>query len=184
MFQSLLKKVARQLNHSKIPYMLVGGQAVLYYGEPRLTKDIDITLGITVEEITQVLKIIKSLKLRIITKQPLAFARRTMILPVQERSTGIRIDFIFSFSPYERLAIMNAKTMKIGGVAVKIASLEDLVVHKIIAGRARDIDDVKSILLKNRKYNKPYIVRWLKEFDRSLKGRYTARFVKIKKEIS
>jgi len=164
--------------------MVIGGQAVLYYGEPRLTKDIDITLGITVEEITQVLKIIKSLKLRIITKQPLAFARRTMILPVQEKSTGIRIDFIFSFSPYERQAIRNAKTMRIGGIAVKIASLEDVVVLKIIAGRARDIDDVKSIILKNRKYNKQYIIRWLKEFDRSLNGRYTVRFVKIQKEIS
>jgi hypothetical protein len=25
--------------------MIIGGQAVLLYGEPRLTKDIDITLG-------------------------------------------------------------------------------------------------------------------------------------------
>jgi hypothetical protein len=164
--------------------MVIGGQAVLYYGEPRLTKDIDITLGITVEESIQVFKIIKSLKLRIITKQPLAFARRTMILPVQEKSTGIRIDFIFSFSPYERQAIRNAKTVKIRGVAVKIASLEDVVVHKIIAGRARDIDDVKSIILKNRKYNQPYIIRWLKKFDRALGGGYASQFVKIKKEIS
>lgn len=157
---------------------------MLYYGEPRLTKDIDITLGITVEEIAQVLKIIKSLKLRTITKQPLVFARRTMILPVQDKITGIRIDFIFSFSTYERQAIKNANTMKIGGVAVKIASLEDVIVHKIIAGRARDIDDVMALLFKNPKFNKRYIVRWLKEFDRSINGRYTAQFFKIQKEIS
>jgi len=29
--------------------MVIGGQAVLLYGEPRLTRDIDITLGIGVE---------------------------------------------------------------------------------------------------------------------------------------
>jgi hypothetical protein len=46
MFQKLLKKIANELNTCNIPYMVIGGQAVLIYGEPRLTKDIDITLGI------------------------------------------------------------------------------------------------------------------------------------------
>ena len=31
--------------------MLIGGQAVLLYGEPRLTRDIDITLGVDVDKI-------------------------------------------------------------------------------------------------------------------------------------
>lgn len=29
--------------------MIIGGQAVLLYGEPRLTKDLDVTLGIGLE---------------------------------------------------------------------------------------------------------------------------------------
>jgi hypothetical protein len=36
-FQSLLEKLANALNFFKIPYMIIGGQAVLLYGEPRLT---------------------------------------------------------------------------------------------------------------------------------------------------
>ena len=43
MFQKLLKRIARELDRIKIPYMVIGGQAVLIYGEPRLTKDIDIS---------------------------------------------------------------------------------------------------------------------------------------------
>ncbi|MGC9445266.1 MAG: hypothetical protein ACP5E9_10130 [Candidatus Methanospirareceae archaeon] len=31
--------------------MVIGGQAVLLYGEPRLTRDIDITLGLGVEHL-------------------------------------------------------------------------------------------------------------------------------------
>lgn len=31
--------------------MVIGGQAILLYGEPRLTRDIDITLGINVDEL-------------------------------------------------------------------------------------------------------------------------------------
>ena len=53
MFQKLLKKIANELNAHNIPYMVIGGQAVLIYGEPRLTKDIDITLGVGVSKLKE-----------------------------------------------------------------------------------------------------------------------------------
>lgn len=37
----LIKRIAKVLDKEKIPYMIIGGQAVLIYGELRLTKDID-----------------------------------------------------------------------------------------------------------------------------------------------
>jgi hypothetical protein len=33
--------------------MVIGGQAVLIYGEPRLTRDIDITLGASLERLAE-----------------------------------------------------------------------------------------------------------------------------------
>jgi hypothetical protein len=41
MFEELLIRIAKALDNNYIPYMIVGGQAVLLYGEPRLTKDIE-----------------------------------------------------------------------------------------------------------------------------------------------
>ena len=46
MFEELIVKIARELKKADLPYMIIGGQAVLLYGAPRLTKDIDITLGV------------------------------------------------------------------------------------------------------------------------------------------
>ncbi|NLF09683.1 MAG: nucleotidyltransferase family protein, partial [Pirellulaceae bacterium] len=46
MFEKLLKRIAVALNDAGLPYMIFGGQAVLLYGEPRLTRDIDISLGV------------------------------------------------------------------------------------------------------------------------------------------
>ena len=40
MFERLLKRLARGLGQAGLQYMVIGGQAVLLYGEPRLTKDI------------------------------------------------------------------------------------------------------------------------------------------------
>jgi predicted nucleotidyltransferase len=180
MFKKLLKKIANELNNN-IPYMVIGGQAVLLYGEPRLTKDIDITLGIGIDGLKNINSIIQKLNLKALVNE--GFVQKTMVLLAIDEKTGIRIDFIFSFSLYEKQAIKRAPDIKFGNTIVKFASLEDVVIHKIIAGRARDIEDVKSIILKNSDYDTKYIVRWLEEFDKSLNEKFLKVFQKIVKEI-
>jgi hypothetical protein len=54
MFGPLLERIAIALDGAGIPYMIIGGQAVLLYGEPRLTKDIDITIGAGPDRLTAV----------------------------------------------------------------------------------------------------------------------------------
>ncbi len=181
MFKELLSKISKQLEKSKVSYMVIGGQAVLLYGEPRLTKDIDITLGVTPERLSEIESLSKKLKLRILVENPKDFVKETMVLPVEDEKTGISVDFIFSFSEYEKQAIKRANPIKMMNTDVKFASLEDVVVHKIIAGRARDIEDVETILLKNPKYDEKYIKKWLDKFDNSLKENYCKTFSKISK---
>jgi len=163
--------------------MVIGGQAVLVYGEPRLTKDIDITLGIGVDKLRELITLVRNLKLKILVDDHEDFVKKTMVLPVLDNKSGIRIDFIFSFSTYEQQAIERAKKVKISNTYVKFASLEDVIIHKMIAGRARDIEDIKSMLLKNPKYRNQYIVKWLKAFDNSLGTNFIKSFKQILKEI-
>lgn len=183
MFRELLKKVARELSKLNIPYMVIGGQAVLLYGEPRLTRDIDITLGSGTEGLEKVKRVIKNSKLQIIVEDVEEFVNKTLVLPAMDEKSGIRVDFIFSFSTYERQAIERAKVIKFGKTPVRFASLEDVVIHKTVAGRARDIEDVKSILLKNPDYDAQYITRWLKEFDNSLNENFCEIFKAMEEEI-
>jgi hypothetical protein len=49
MFTELLERLAHAFDEARLPYMIIGGQAVLLYGEPRLTRDIDITLGVDID---------------------------------------------------------------------------------------------------------------------------------------
>ncbi len=106
-----------------------------------------------------------------------------MVLPVLDVASGIRVDFIFSVSPYERQAIRRAVGVPIGTTKVSFASIEDVIIHKIFAGRPRDLEDARSILLKNQKYNIGYIRRWLKKLGEGADANFLRTFEVLLKEI-
>ncbi len=91
----------------------------------------------------------KDLRLKILPDNPQDFAQDTKVLPVEEPESRIRIDFIFSFTPYERQAIKRSKKILMGDYPAKFASCEDVIVHKMLAARAVDVEDVKNMLIKN-----------------------------------
>ena len=167
MFEEILSRIGKSLKKNSLPYMIIGGQAVLLYGEPRLTRDIDITLGINPDRLDEILVLVQELSLRPLPDNIEDFVRQTMVLPTLDETTGIRVDFIFSFTPYEACAIERSNKITIMGVEVSFASPEDVIIHKIFAGRPRDIEDVISIILKNPNIDKEYIRDWLMKFDDS-----------------
>jgi len=169
MFEKILSRIGVSLKKHNLPYMVVGGQAVLLYGEPRLTRDIDITLGVDIDHLGEVLAVVQELNLKPLPKEIEPFARETMVLPALDEHTGIRVDFIFSYTPYETEAIKRARKIKIIDQEVNFTSPEDLIIHKIFAGRPRDIEDVRTVLLKNPDVDLQYIRGWLKEFDEASK---------------
>ena len=183
MFQRLLNKIARELKRRSIPYMVIGGQAVLLYGEPRLTRDIDITLGMGVDGLDKLLDVFPAVPLKALVENVREFVTRTMVLPALEERSGIRVDFVFSFSSYERQAIERAVDVRLGRSIVKFGTVEDVVIHKIIAGRPRDLEDVRSILLKHPQYDSGYIERWLKEFEDSLGQSFLTAYRSVLQEI-
>jgi predicted nucleotidyltransferase len=165
--EKLLREIARCLDQQDIPYMIIGGQAVLVYGKPRLTRDIDITLGVDTDKFELIEQACKKLKLKVLPESPKDFARETGVLPAEEPESKVRVDFIFSFTPYESRAIENANKVLIDDYPVKFSSCEDVIIHKMIAARAIDEEDVKSILIKHKaSIDFGYIKRWLLEFGK------------------
>ena len=168
MFEELLERIALELGSKGIPYMIIGGQAVLLYGEPRMTKDIDVTLGVSVDQAESIIALASGMDLKPLPSDAVAFVNETFVLPTIDEASGIRVDFIFSQSSFEREAIGRARPVKVRDAEVRFASLEDLVIHKIVSGRPRDMEDVKIVLTKNQDYDREYIIKWLDEFDSAL----------------
>ena len=181
MFNELLEKLARAFDARSIPYMIIGGQAVLLYGEPRLTQDIDVTLGATPEErLSDVLAAAAEAGCLPLVEDPAAFAAQTMVLPCATQG-GLRVDLIFSFTPYEQQAIQRATAVRIAETLVKYARLEDLVIHKVFAGRPRDLDDARLILLRHPDADMGYIRAWLTRFENDMQIPFLDRFERLLK---
>jgi predicted nucleotidyltransferase len=128
-------------------------------------------LGTDTNGLKQLLMVIKEIALKILPEDVETFVKETMVLPTRDEKTGIRVDFIFSFTPYETEAIKRAKKVTLMNQDVNFVSVEDLIIHKIFAGRPRDLEDVRIILLKNPDMNINYIKDWLREFDKASEGK-------------
>lgn len=182
MFAQLLERLANALDQARLPYMIIGGQAVLLYGEPRLTRDIDVTLGVDVDRLDDLRTVATKLGFRLLVN-PESFTQQTMVLPCEEPATGIRVDFIFSFSPYERQAIERATSVAMGGTPVRFASVEDLIIHKMLAGRPRDLEDITTVLLKQPQADLVYVRHWLAQFAETLQQPLTDQFEHLLKGL-
>ncbi len=166
MVDRFIKRIAEQLDAEKIPYMIIGGQALVLYGRFRATLDIDITIGIDIDKFSVIEKICKILKFKFLVDEPENFAKKTRVLPAEDPKTKLRVDFIFSFLEYESDAIKRAQQMMMSGYPVKFATCEDIIIHKMIAGRAVDEEDVKSILIRQSgKINLDFVKEWLRKFE-------------------
>jgi len=84
-----------------------------------------------------------------LSKNPYDFVKETMVLPLIDEKTGIRIDLIFFFSEYEKEALKRVNKVKISDFYLNYVSVEDLIIQKIISGRERDIEDIRIVMMKN-----------------------------------
>ena len=150
--------------------MFVGGQAVLLHGSPRLTHDIDLALGVGPEGIRSALNVCEAVGLRPLAPDPARFAHETFVCPAVHEETGVRVDFIFATTPFERGAIERALRVGVGGESVPFATAEDLILLKLFAGRPRDLEDARSVVRRQSALDWRYLARWGGEFA-SIDGR-------------
>ena len=134
-FRALLARISGCLEEREVPFMIIGGQAVLLHGEPRLTQAIDVTLGVDPAALPDILSTCEAVSLDPLPESVQDFVQSTFVLPTADGATGIRVDFIFSTTEYEAEAISRAEQIDVGSAVVPFATAEDL----IITSCSRDV---------------------------------------------
>jgi len=137
---------------NKWKFCFIGGLAVQYWGEPRLTRDVDLSLltGFKGEEVFIDL-LLNSFDPRIDQAKEFALENRVLLLKTK---TGIGIDVAFAALPFEEVIIDRAKDQEIStGKHVRLCSAEDLIILKAFASRPIDWRDVEMIIARQGREN-------------------------------
>lgn len=146
------KRVQKFLDGHAWRSSVIGGIAVQRWGEPRLTRDVDVTLltGLGDEE-KYVDEILRHFKSRIEDAREFALTRRVMLLTSED---GTDIDLALGGLPFEENAVGRASKFEFyPGMSLRTCSAEDLIVMKAFAGRDQDWGDVKGIIARQESLN-------------------------------
>lgn len=125
-------------------WYLFGAQAVVLYGVPRLSADVDITLALVPAAPDRFAAEMATAGFALRVDDP-DFVRRTSVMPFVHGSTGMPVDIVLAGSGLEEAFMDRARATDVGGVSVPVIELSDLVIAKILAGRGKDIEDATTL---------------------------------------
>lgn len=155
----------RFLIEREIPYAIIGGIAVQRWGQPRLTRDVDLTIQLPAGREEPILReILRAFPGRM--DDALQFALVHRVLPVRLPG-GSEADITLGLPGYEEHVIARAVDYDLGGErTVKLCSAEDLIIHKAVAGRPQDLMDIEGIVARQRdRLDLAYLRPWLGELS-------------------
>lgn len=133
-----------------VSWYLFGAQAALIYGSSRATADLDLTVHLGQVTSRQLAAHLRSSGFRL-RFENVKFVDQTRVLPVVHETTDIAVDLVIAGPGLEQLFLERSVQRKVGSVVLPVARLEDIVAMKVLAGRAKDKDDIVDILCANLK---------------------------------
>ena len=128
---------------------LIGGLAVLRWGRPRATRDVDLSLWTGLgDELPFVDALLEEFQPRIATARKFALDSRVLLI---KASNGAPLDVALAGIPFEERMMHRATPFAYSrGSSLRTASAEDLVVLKAFADRPQDWADIEGILVSQK----------------------------------
>lgn len=142
----LLRALSAALSSHGVRWYLFGAQAVTIWGRPRLTTDVDVTIRLQSGSTADLVTALSAAGFRLSESFSDEFVRSTRVLPLIHQSTGMPLDVVLAGPGLEEQFLDRAVVVALDDFAVPVISPEDLVVTKVLAGRDKDVEDIRGVL--------------------------------------
>jgi predicted nucleotidyltransferase len=138
------RELLQLLNEFEVEYLIVGGFAVMKYGEPRYTKDLDVWVSNSAQNSFRLVGALKKFGAPLeqdgIT--PETFTEKQVVYQIG--IAPVRIDILTAITGVEFPDAWRKRVAStFFGVPVHFISLGDLVANKQALGRSSDLKDLK-----------------------------------------
>jgi len=138
------KEFIQSLNDNQVRYLVVGGYAVALHGHPRYTKDLDVWILPSAENVTNLLKALDQFGFSSLGLQAHDFLDPDQI--VQLGNPPNRIDLITEVDGvnFENCYVAKVQTV-IDDTTINFIDLENLKKNKRASGRLQDLADLENL---------------------------------------
>ncbi|MBS3134462.1 hypothetical protein J4214_04495 [Candidatus Woesearchaeota archaeon] len=145
---NILKLVTDYLNKDNIHYMIVGGITLGYYGNPRTTQDIDILLILEKNKMKNFVNFLEKNDFQVEEYEIKMALKEKSHFTVLDKNSIFRIDIKGIYNDFDRESFNRRRRINFRGFDICINTGEDAIISKLMFGSLRDLNDAKSIILR------------------------------------
>ncbi|MFZ5481854.1 MAG: hypothetical protein ACOZNI_34150 [Myxococcota bacterium] len=132
---------------SGVPHVFVGAMGRLVWGRPRTTGDLDVQIAVDAAGWSRVCAAFAVVGLRLDD----AWGPEDPGSEVPDHARfsfedGFRVDVMLATTPFQREVVSRGVDVTYKGVPIRVETVEDLLVYKLIAGRPKDWDDIEDVV--------------------------------------
>ena len=163
-----LEAVQRVLGRFDDQGMVIGGVAASLLGRPRLTFDIDALILLSTDDVPGLIEAAAREGLVPRISDAESFAREHRVLLLRHVESGIPVDISLGMLPFEKEAVERSTLRDTGTFAVRLPTVEDLIILKAVAHRPTDLLDIQALIETNPDLDREWIRSRICEFAEAL----------------
>ncbi len=160
----ILNALQKLMQELKVQGIVIGGAAICFLGQPRLTADIDAMLLLTNEDLPRLLLATQHSGFVPRVKNIDAFARQNRLVLLRHVETGIDIDISMGAMPLEVEMVQRSQMWQYRKLRVPLPTVEDLIILKAIAHRPKDMLDIINLIEIYPKLDRARIEKWVRDY--------------------
>ncbi len=150
MFSHDYAELFSTFNTYKIKYLVVGAHAVIFYSQPRFTKDMDVWVPTEINDPQRVYEALKAYGAPLRRITPEDFQDPTMILQIGV--PPVRVDILVSVLGVSAKEVWKRRRRsRYGRVPINIIGFDDLIKAKQAMDRSQDRLDLEKLLPKAKR---------------------------------
>jgi len=159
-----LKALQNLLDRFEGRGVIIGGIATGFLGTPRFTVDLDAMFLASLKDIPHILNLAKEEGIEPRTPDIAEFAKKSRVLLLRHKNSGIKIDISLGILPFEEEVVERSARHNAGALTVQLPTPEDFIILKAIAHRPKDLLDIQEVKANHPNLDIARIKHWVQSF--------------------
>lgn len=159
---TIARRLATRLDEAELPYGIGGTLALKAYGAVGAATNISITIFVSEAELPRVFDALERAGIMVDRANAVRDVPRIGLFKAYAGRTVVDV-FMTSHPQYEAMKQRRAQIDDTAGAELSFISAEDLCIHKLIYGRAKDVTDLERLIAVRPTIDLAYVRGWLEK---------------------